>query len=772
MGNQSKLQGRPGGQYDRARVVVRFHENTRLDPTGDLGEQIDRSNLGSWKKLLGQFPGLTISPVFTLIKGNELEELIQRAVQMDRTYKPANFGAFYYIDAPANIDLVALARTLLRWPSVQTAYIDHAAPAPVNPSDDPERVNQGYLDPAPDGIDAEYAWGQPGGDGVGQRLVDLESGWTLDHEDLAAHGATLLHGFIDDTMRRHGTSVLGIICAVDNTVGCVGIVPEISVDVVSHYGSTRPNAIFAAIAHQSFGEVLLLEAQVYLNGTPVRGPIEAYDADYEAIRLATALGIIVIETGGNGTGGSPPALNMDTYTTLSGQAILNRDEANPEFRDSGAIMVTAASAAAPHTRLPFAPHGKRIDCYAWGESITTLNSIPGSLTSGYTTGYGGTSGAAAIIAGAALAVQGGAVAQSPASGRLSPRQMRDILSDTARGTLPSPAETTRIGAMPNLRKIFDEVLGVTPDIYIRDFVGDTGDPHGGAISASPDVFIRASASADPQAEFGSSSTLADSLDLGSTANPSHDNFIYVRVKNRGGAAATAVTATVFWSPVATLVTPDLWTLVGSTTLPSVPATDLLTVSPAIVWPAAAIPAPNHYCFVALIGSAGDPAPAPADFLVWDNFTTFIRANNNVTWRNFNVVPYEVELIDAPALEFLAPGAPDQGREMALEIVGRLPPGTALALEVPLVFLQMLRERQLAPGNAVIDQDRRVALIALNPNMPIRLGNVLFPAKSRMAFRLLVRIPEENRGQTFQIFVRQVWQQQEVGRVTWQLQPKS
>jgi hypothetical protein len=51
------------------------------------------------------------------------------------------------------------------------------------------------------------------------------------------------------------------------------------------------------------------------------------------------------------------------------------------------------------------------------------------------------------------------------------------------------------------------------------------------------------------------------------------------------------------------------------------------------------------------------------------------------------------------------------------------------------------------------------------------GEVPFPAKSRTAMRLLVHIPEEHRRRVFRIAVRQLWQGEEVGRVTWQLQPK-
>lgn len=763
--------------FERARVVVRFRAGLRLAGDQPLEDQVEARGIGPWKQLTQQFPDLKLSPVFTHLKADRLRELVRRATELDPTYKPADFETFFYLDAPPDTDLVALVKTLLRWESVQEAYIDQAGPDPVvNAANDPRAVNQGYLDPSPDGIDAEYAWTFAGGDGAGQRYIDLERGWTLDHEDLNALGATMLHGTLRDESRSHGTSVLGQISAVDNTLGCVGIVPNIaSVDVVSYHGSTRPDAIMAAIENLNFGDTLLLEAQVALNGTSLLGPIEAYDAEFEAIRLATALGIIVVEAGGNGTNnGGTPALNMDTYTTLSGLAILNRDPANPDFRDSGAIIVTAASSTAPHTRLAYGPHGKRIDCYAWGQNINTLASDEFGATDDYTTGFSGTSGASPIITGAALAVQGRAEAQL--GFRFSPRQMREILSDPTpgRNTPPAASETTLIGVMPNLRTIFDSVLNAAPDIYLRDFVGDTGEPHSGSISASPDIILSPVAVADPQGDFGAGSGTENSATLGFTAEVGQDNFIYVRVLNQGGSAAANVEATVFWSPVATLVTPDMWTLVGSTVLPSVPTGEQLTVSDGIVWPAAAIPAPGHYCFVGLIGNADDPAPNPADFLNWDNFRSFIRNNNNVTWRNFNVEDNEPD-VEAPAepgvfkaLPFLAPGAPDKGRFMALEILSKLPERTKALLEVPLVLFEMLHERQQF-GRVAIDRKQGVAFIPFNPQGRTRFAEVLFAARSRAALRLLVHIPEEERGRRYQIAVRQLWEKEEVGRVTWQLQ---
>lgn len=385
------------------RVVVRFVETAQVP-----GHSAARQASGPARLSLGSFPDLALTPVFGTSQVRSAAAA--RAKSLDPTYKPVDFGVFQYVDAPPGTDLRALVQALLARPEVRSANIDRGAPDPhVQPIDDPRAANQGYLDAAPGGIDARFAWTMPGGDGAGQRLIDLERGWTLDHEDLAAHNATLLHGSLENASRDHGTPVLGIICAVDNALGCLGIVPNIaSVDVVSYHGSdnSRAKAIKEAIDHLSFGDVLLLEAQVFVNDSGLQGPIEANDAEFEAIKLATASGIIVVEAGGNGNNGSAPALDMDSFTNSSRKAILHRDPNNRDFKESGAIMVSDASSAAPHTRLAFAPHGKRIDCYAWGENIVAPDSDPMGNRTLYRTNFGGTSGASAIIAGAALAVQG------------------------------------------------------------------------------------------------------------------------------------------------------------------------------------------------------------------------------------------------------------------------------------------------------------------------------------------------------------------------------
>lgn len=758
---------RPRAQY-RPRVIVKFRDHIQLPYDRTAASEIEQRGIGQWQRLAADFKGITLAPLFASKKPDEILDLVNRAMATDPTYRPPDFLTYYAVSTPTGVDPEAVAKALSTWPTVACAYVEPppVEPPVVNAVDDPRSGNQGYLNPAPDGIDAEYAWGFSGGDGAGQALVDLEWGWTFNHEDLVALGITLISG-INNSFFFHGTGVLGEAAAQDNTVGCVGVTPALdSVRCVSQWltggGYSTSQPILDAIAVMSFGDVLLLEAQTALWGYS-NVPVEIEPAVFDVIRLATALGIVMVQAAGNG------GVDLDTVVNPSGQQIFNR--ASVDFQDSGAIIVGAASSAAPHTRLGFSCFGSRIDCYGWGQNVDTLSTdAAGTATDLYTSTFNGTSSASPIVASAALAVQG--LAEANLLPRFGSWQLRAILSDPANGTPSQSPAVDRIGVMPNLRAIIDgSILNLAPDVYLRDFVGDAGDPHMGAISASPDVILRQTAVVNPQASFGEGSGTENSATLGFEAEAGQDNFIYVRVRNRGGSATANVEATVYWAPASTLLTPDLWTLVDSTTIANVPTGDLLTVSDAIVWPSAEIPATGHYCFVALIGHAQDPAPAPADFLNWDNFRLFIRANNNVTWRNFNVVnnvpPSSAEPPNYVALPFLAAGAPDKARRMRLEVVGRLPKGALVVLEMPRELAQLLQARPVPLKGA---KNRRVVHVPVNPSGRTIFADVAFPAKARIPVRLLVNVPKELRKYEFEIFARQLYENEEVGRVTWRLAP--
>ncbi len=650
-------------------------------------------------------------------------------------------------------------------PEVDSAWEEPVDTLPVvNPGDDTYNASQGYQDPAPAGIDARWMWTQPNGEAAGIGIVDVEGGWRVTHEDLVAKSPTLIHGVQYPSWEDHGTAVLGEIVAEDNTVGVVGTGPAItSVRMSSIWDAAGvPNttdALVAAIAAMTVGEILLIELQTYFK------PVEIFDDRLDAIRLATARGITVVEAAGNGN------TDLDAWTTPTGLQRLNRGSA--DFVDSGAIMVGASVSAVPHDRWAYSNYGSRIDCFAWGENVTStgygdLDNGGGNPDKWYTDTFQGTSSASPIIVSAAALVQSNY--QAATGTQLSPMQMRTILSDPTNGTVQGGGVAGDIGVMPDLRLVLPD-LGLVPDIYLRDAVGDTGVvPWAGAISASPDVIVLPAPVADPQLAFGEGSGTENSAVLGYKVESGQDNTIYVRVRNRGAAAANNVVATVYWSEVATLVTPSTWNLIGSVTLPSVPATDFLTVSPALTWAKGDIPAVAHYCFVVTLEHPMDPAPPTPGPLDWNAFRDMIRANNNVTWRNFNVVNDLPDTPEATAtFAFNITGAEDRARPFAFEIERRLPEDAVLEIEGPLGVLAHLK----GENRWKLRRHRKGQLARLElPKLP-RIGfeRVRIPAGGRFPCRFRIRPGEGKVRYGHGVAIRQMYKGEELGRIGWQFAPE-
>jgi hypothetical protein len=748
-------------------VIVRLRQGLAAGDGDALIDVAKRLQLAGLAGVLESF-NLAGRRSVRSVKPQQIRELERKAAASD--FPPLHsLTSYWRIDmrhAPERIDEVI--KRLSALPEIERAYRELSTSDPlVNAADDDYAADQDYLDAAPVGIDARWAWTQPNSEGAGIAFVDLEQGWFPNHEDLVGKAPTIIYGDNRDGVGlykgNHGAAVLGEVVGIDNTVGVVGIAPAVtSVRMVSHYDAATDtalhvaDAVVAALAATGPGDVLLLEVQ--------RGagqPTETDDADFDAVRLAVANGIIVVEAAGNGS------VDLDAYTD-GGLQVLNRGSA--DFRDSGAIMVGAADAAVPHDRSGFSCFGSRIDCYGWGNAIVTcgygdLDDGGGDDNLTYTDTFGGTSGASPMVTGAALIVQGRYVATTGT--RLSPTQMRSLLADPATGTAQGPNVAGNIGVMPDLRAIIETSLGLVPDVYLRDNASDTGAvPTPGGISTSPDIIVRPAIVADPAAAFGEGSGTENSMTLGFEAEAGQDNFIYVRMRNRGSSDANDVTATVYWSEVATLVTPASWHVIGTTAPVNVPQGDTLVVAPGLTWPAAQVPATGHYCFVGLLHQVQDPAPPIPGPTDWNGFTGLIRNQNNVTWRNFNVVDEIPDPDHDPAaLPFLIAGAPDRARDFDLQIVRNLPRDARLQLEVPLGLAAKLRRGRL--WKVQIDRERRLALIDLPPLPRIDLGAVRLGAGARYRSRFVVHGSRGLRGGGHGIAVRQLFEKQEVGRVSWQ-----
>jgi len=306
---------------------------------------------------------------------------------------------------------------------------------------------QGYLGPAPQGIDAPAAW-RRGARGQGVWFADIEGGWNPQHEDLPGDRITHAGGVViqDPAWRAHGTAVLGEVVGRDNGKGVVGIAPDVERVVTSSIGGTSvADAIDVAAEQLRAGDVLLIELQ----SAGPRGryiPVELWDDVFDTIHAATARGVVVIEAAGNGG----EDLDHRSY----------RRAFDRRHRDSGAIMVGAGGPPrqgfADRERLDFSNYGSRVDVQGWGRKVATLDYGDLQSCAGdqrhYTGEFSGTSSASPIVAGAAVILEGLARERGHVLG---PAELRALLRRT--GTPQAGNTAQAIGPRPDLARAIREV---------------------------------------------------------------------------------------------------------------------------------------------------------------------------------------------------------------------------------------------------------------------------------------------------------------------------
>ena len=444
-------------------IVVKLQKDLPLPDDSQREEFFFQTEIIPRIQLLETEPWIKIRNLFTTLNFPEINDLVKRAKSLDPNYEPPNFSAYYVIGCSIKINAKNLLQAILANRNVELAYIVNDSTPPQALNDDPQVLDilQGYLASAPGGVDAEYAWKLKGGHGEGTVMfIDIEQGWILDHESIRVN--TLPCTGLNYAFHDHGAGVLGITIMKKNKNGGSGLAPEARGYVVSQWRSdgylNNADAIMAALGHAHYGDIILLQAQVR-GASPAKKlwPIEVHNANFDVIRLAAALGVIVIEAAANGSVYFNLSSDLDQFI-LNGKRILNRLDA--DFKDSGAIMVAGASASVPHTRIYNSNYGSRIDCYAWGERVYTAGNSPKSSNGAidfYTREFSGTSSAAAIIAGVAISVQ--SIMEANHHLRLGPAQMRKILSSESYGTPSANGRSIdKIGVMPDMKKIIDKAL--------------------------------------------------------------------------------------------------------------------------------------------------------------------------------------------------------------------------------------------------------------------------------------------------------------------------
>ncbi|MEA2559077.1 MAG: hypothetical protein QOH06_581 [Acidobacteriota bacterium] len=458
------------------RVVVKFHEGTAVRLRGGMltaqgrDEQID-GDVAEVRRLVALAPEAQgIQRLFAMDEEALAERRARGEARSGR--RLADLDLYYELPLKPGVtadDVAELLDALNALPSVEIAYAQPpaeptslgspqlasgAAVSPPSPTPNFQSM-QGYLNAAPQGIDALYAWTKAGGIGQGVKIVDIEGGWRTTHEDLPVlfhTGGTQIN---DSSWWNHGTAVLGELVGKNNGFGVTGIVHQAQAGYESIGAQGLASALVNAAAAAGNGGVVLIE--LHYSGPTSSSPCtcnfsqcyyipgEYYSDIFDAIADATANGTVVVEAGGNGS------TNLDDPVY---GGVFQRN-----IRDSGAILVAASNS---YDRGPtcWTNWGSRIDLHGWGGSVTTLGYgdlfSEDSADRWYTGFFSGTSSASPIVTGAAASLQGRSLAAY--SSALDPLSLRDLLKST--GTPHTGAKN--IGPLPNLRAAFDALTGDPP----------------------------------------------------------------------------------------------------------------------------------------------------------------------------------------------------------------------------------------------------------------------------------------------------------------------
>ncbi len=463
--------------------------------TTEMG-MTSRSGMGLGKLTdLLKDAGAEMHPLF-----GPTEDRVRGEMGFAATSDAGDPSTFYQVEADDG-ELDKLAEALAKTDPVAAAYVkppsspatlfEEVEPATESPpSTTPNFTNrQTYLDPAPAGINARWAWTQSGGRGRNVQLIDIEGAWRYTHEDLRANQGGVIGGTqsSDIGWRNHGTAVIGVYGGDNNSFGITGIASDANCRAYSIFGpgNSSAAAIRAAAQRLRAGDIILIELHRpgprhnFASRSDQRGyiAVEWWPDDWAAIKFATDRGVIVVEAAGNG------AENLDDaiYNTRpSGFPTTWRNPFNRSNPDCRAVVVGAgAPPSGAHgpdrSRLDFSNYGSCVDAQGYGREVCTTGY--GDLQGGtnedlwYTARFSGTSSASPIIVGALACVQG--MLRARGATLLTPQTARARLRSTGSPQTDAPGRpaSQRIGNRPDIRGIWSALF---PKAAIKDVIDNKG----------------------------------------------------------------------------------------------------------------------------------------------------------------------------------------------------------------------------------------------------------------------------------------------------------
>jgi subtilisin family serine protease len=464
-------------------VIVKPEVRLRVGLAPIPKPTMSNGDVSPLRNLLQEFEGIKIRPLF-----GASEERLKAATAVKPVAPISNatipdLSVFYQVEAPEEL-LDELAERFRQMNFVEAAYVRPPIELPYFPvrglsvlPAEPPTISpnftslQDYLDAAPGGIDAKFAWTISGGRGTNVNIIDIERDWLVSHEDLFQNLGGLISGSPSGTVndRNHGTAVLGVIGGDDNGFGITGIAPDAYVRCISpSLGFDAAIKLAADILNP--GDIILLEAQVYgprYNFQPSSPssqlgmiPVQYYPATYAAITYATVIrGVIVVEAAGNGS----EDLDDPLYSIPQPQIGILVSPFNRNIGDNASIIVGAGAPpigtngidnGPDRSRLAFSNFGSCVDVQGWGAEVMTCGY--GNKQGGsderfwYTDKFGGTSAASPMVVGALACIQG--ILKATGKPLLTPIAARQLLQNngSVQQSAPGRPSSQRIGNRPNL----------------------------------------------------------------------------------------------------------------------------------------------------------------------------------------------------------------------------------------------------------------------------------------------------------------------------------
>jgi neutral peptidase B len=338
---------------------------------------------------------------------------------------------------------------------------------------------------------------------------------------------------------------------------------------------------------------------------------------------------------------------------------------------------------------------------------------------------------------------------------------------------------TDLVKLSQVKNAFNAV-GVGPDIYVRDNLADAGaEPYPGSyLYASPDIINRTAPAANPAVDFADlgNDSLWQNVEFGQA------NYVYVRLQNRGSANGNAA-INVYFSGASTFGTPASWIHIGALAETAI-APGSVRISGPLTFPSALIPGVGHYCMIAVVSDALDPAPDHNLITSVSDYLNFVRNTNNIAYRNMDVV----DMVPGTpgTLEAQVRGLPGLRERFDLRVdLGRFVPGAVIRLRGPagvlgggvprgLKLVARQKDQDIYEVLAGREKSRNLAFLGIRElvgDPAPGFDNLLVEKEFRLAvdyvlpgkdafLELVGRMPRDG----FVLAVRQMWKGEVVGAV--------